>query len=124
MNWFPELNPPCWLLADHDEFVHLSFITGQNHFARHKDEQDDARLHHAVDESRKQLWFITENKQDEAVILKIRVQPRRNPLEIKGFFVKKLTCKTFHQEIRNLTNRKLKLTGMCEKPIKHMKTIK
>lgn len=35
------------------------FLTGQNHFPRHKDEQHDARFHHAVDEAWKQLWLIT-----------------------------------------------------------------
>lgn len=37
----------------------LSFITGENHFPRHEDEQDDSRLHHAVDEARKQLRLVT-----------------------------------------------------------------
>ena len=37
----------------------LSFVTGQNNFPGHEYEQHDARLHHAVDEAWKQLWFVT-----------------------------------------------------------------
>lgn len=37
----------------------MEAITRQNHLPRHKDEQDDSRLHHPVDKSRKQLRLIT-----------------------------------------------------------------
>lgn len=37
----------------------MEAITRQNHLPRHKDEQDDSRLHHPVDKSRKQLRLVT-----------------------------------------------------------------
>lgn len=39
----------------------LLLLTRQDNFSRDKYEEDNARLNHAVDEARKQLWFITEN---------------------------------------------------------------
>lgn len=35
------------------------FGTCEHDFSRYKDEQDDTRLHHAVDESRKELGLVT-----------------------------------------------------------------
>lgn len=51
-------------------FLWFRVITGQNHFARHKDEQDDAGLHHAVDEAWKQLWLIAVGMKTDQLHLK------------------------------------------------------
>jgi len=57
--WFPELAQHCVDSVERGINLFSDLSTSQNNFPRYKDEQHDLGFDHAVDETRKELWFIT-----------------------------------------------------------------